>query len=711
MLGKLIKRAGGAVRRILSSSWAALRELPARVWPLLRWIWRGIRRLGRTELQYALLGVAVLLVAGGVLGMGVALYLVYGPSTQFPPLEPVDEIVYLDQGWGPSRDSELRQRYYYTPQGASIKGFRYRWFVNLELPLSRRRMADPDHLRFRHFLVDTAPTAANPDLLPVGLTKHYDPDYNEEVLDITCAACHTGQVNINRNGKRIGIRIDGGPSMLAFASTKPRHFVPVMVGSMIGTLLNPLKFNRFARNVLGNDHYDEGKSELRRELASVLWVLLKQAASDQVKGLYPVEEGFGRTDAIGRIGNNVFGDHLTPDNYRVSNAPVSYPPLWNIWKFDWVQYGASVRQPLARNLGESLGTGAKFFLEDPYGRPVEPNQRYLTSAIIENLYDIEQTIKQLQPPQWPEQLLGAVDRKKAEQGRVLFQKICQKCHGPHPADADWKAYWAPGRKAEEPLWIMAALPLTRIGTDPMASINFVNKRFDLSPSGLTEVEVRRVIRPLYEEDLKRKLAYLQKTGKSKEEIEKARQEGEAAIASALDQVDLDSVSLGAGLQYLGAFMRELYYRDNRIPPAGQARLEGDGILDLPETPLAYKARPLAGIWASAPYLHNGSVPNLYQMLSPVHERARKFMVGHRDFDPVNVGYVLEPPSKEGWWLDTTLPGNSNNGHEFRAGYVPGAPQYGVIGPEFTPEERMAIIEYLKIHQDDPAPAAQKAGAQ
>jgi hypothetical protein len=69
-------------------------------------------------------------------------------------------------------------------------------------------------------------------------------------------------------------------------------------------------------------------------------------------------------------------------------------------------------------------------------------------------------------------------------------------------------------------------------------------------------------------------------------------------------------------------------------------------------------------------------------------------------------------SKAGFWFDTSISGNTNVGHEFRAGYVkykPGnPPQYGVIGPELPPEQRWQLIEYLKIHQDNPpsAPTAQ-----
>ncbi len=199
------------------------------------------------------------------------------------------------------------------------------------------------------------------------------------------------------------------------------------------------------------------------------------------------------------------------------------------------------------------------------------------------------------------------------------------------------------------------------------------------------------------------------------------------ISRVLDKIDMTSVSMGAGMTYIGTLMREKYYRDNSILPDAQIRLNGFGILDLPQEVLAYKARPLAGVWATAPYLHNGSVPTLYQMLSPVSRRSRTFPIGHRTFDPVNVGLTTEPLTAGGFWFDTTITGNSNSGHEFRAGYVEPcrlvhgraqvAYQNGVIGPELSEEERFDLIEYLKIHvdgPDDPAhpelPAHCSAGA-
>ncbi len=95
--------------------------------------------------------------------------------------------------------------------------------------------------------------------------------------------------------------------------------------------------------------------------------------------------------------------------------------------------------------------------------------------------------------------------------------------------------------------------------------------------------------------------------------------------------------------------------------------------------LAYKARPLNGTWASAPYLHNGSVPTLYALLLPPAERPRTFSVGRWEYDPKQVGYVSDGTAP--FVFDTRVTGNSNRGHE-----------YGVTLSE---ADRWALVEYLK----------------
>jgi hypothetical protein len=658
----------------------------------------------------------------GVIALGflVLFALIHLPERQIAALEPVSEVRYLDQGWGTSMESPLRQAYYYTSQGSTIKDLRYSWFVHLERPWGYDRFADPDHLRRLGFIVDPMPTHDNPNQLPLGFTKHFDPQLNEDVLDITCAACHSGQINVTRNGRTTGIRIDGGAAMHAFTAVHTGHFLPVLLGSMTSTMLNPIKFNRFARNVLG-DAYDTGKGRLRREFVSVLMTLLQQARSDATHKLYPTDEGFGRTDALARIGNVVFGGHISPANLKVGNGPVSYPYLWNIWMFDWVQYNASVSQPMARNVGEVLGVGAKISFLDPYGRPLPEAERYRSSVQFDHLLQIESTLQQLKPPPWPEDLLGRIDQAKAERGKALFEQHCVGCHGPHPATDAIRMRDAPLRTALEPLWQIHPKDVTDVGTDPRAAMNFYNNTVDLTRIGLDRNRVEDVLRGQQREFQKRNaiaITTLQQQvatlsagpelDATREALAYAQSEAltDAQIEAALDKVNLSSINIGQGLNILGLIIRDKYYTDNRFSDSMRACYEGFGMLDLPQVVPGYKPRPLQGVWATPPFLHNGSVPNLYELLSPGYERSTKFYVGRREFDPERVGYRLDPLSKGGFWFDTRLPGNFNTGHEFRSGYVPydennPQVQYGVIGPELTPAQRYDLIEYLKIHQDGP----------
>jgi hypothetical protein len=123
-----------------------------------------------------------------------------------------------------------------------------------------------------------------------------------------------------------------------------------------------------------------------------------------------------------------------------------------------------------------------------------------------------------------------------------------------------------------------------------------------------------------------------------------------------------------------------------------------GYREMPSPPPAegvYKAAPRDGAWATAPFLHNGSVPNLYEMLIPAAERTTKFYLGG-DFDPIKVG-VDTAATSGNFLMDTTLLGNSNAGHSFQNG-----PRgEGIIGPLLTKDQRWAIVEYLKSIPAEP----------
>ncbi len=97
----------------------------------------------------------------------------------------------------------------------------------------------------------------------------------------------------------------------------------------------------------------------------------------------------------------------------------------------------------------------------------------------------------------------------------------------------------------------------------------------------------------------------------------------------------------------------------------------------------YANMPLDGIWARAPYLHNGSVPTLQDLLRDPADRPKQFARGYDVYDPQKVGFVSDTPEARnaGTLYDTTIQGNGNSGHFY--------------GTRLTEQEKQDLIEYMK----------------
>ena len=97
----------------------------------------------------------------------------------------------------------------------------------------------------------------------------------------------------------------------------------------------------------------------------------------------------------------------------------------------------------------------------------------------------------------------------------------------------------------------------------------------------------------------------------------------------------------------------------------------------------YVPVPLDGAWIRAPYLHNGSVPSLKDLLEVPANRPARFWRGYDVYDPVNVGFFSDGPEAQrtGTLHDTSRPGNANVGHEY--------------GTALPAESKRALLEYLK----------------
>jgi cytochrome c5 len=260
---------------------------------------------------------------------------------------------------------------------------------------------------------------------------------------------------------------------------------------------------------------------------------------------------------------------------------------------------------------------------------LEPNNKqFRTSASVKNLARIEKLVQKLQPPAWPSKIFEKpINQSRASQGAKLYEKHCAHCHVAKLTEPN--KY---GRQFKK----VVLIPLGEIGTDPLSATNFHNRTVKSGPLGL----------------------------------------GLLTVADTA--------------QYLTTKILEEQYKELKISQEQQKAWNGYRPNKM-RAPLAYIARPHSGVWALAPYLHNGSIPNLYQLLSPREERQDVFYVGHSEFDPIHVGFVTQMKTDTDFKFDAKFPGNSNAGHEFRDG----PRENGVIGPALSEAERWELIEYLK----------------
>lgn len=660
-----------------------------------------------------------------------------------PDTPAIKAAVWLDQNWS----LEDRQWFHHASQGTATFPVPYDWFVALEQPgihlvgrpgllkdsdylerfgfLPSPKTIHTDQATLRHYGYSSSsnappipeseahlkPTPAeNFDGLPVGfarLVAGTDPITGKPISDrigLTCAACHSGSIRY----KGTSVRFDGGPAMVDLLKLEEATGL-----SILYTLYVPGRFPRFASRVLGPDPDPAEYKQLKKDLSATGSSLLNQINIQGKIYANDTIEGFGRLDALNRIGNQVF--YLDLDlsglkgfekNLRKRDAPVSFPPIWSVPWFWWAQYDASIEQPLIRNAGEALGVTALINLS-----PDAPLEALFRSSIaLENLDRIETMLRGPNPfeqnpkgfaglksPKWPSEVFPddpawKIDPSRVEKGRSIYAEICAECHrGPidDPVfDSQFpdKNFWSISTKGKwdkesEGKWISdgpvfnpVQKDVRGMGTDP-AQADVLHSRMVAVP-GFLDMQPERDLGQVW----------------GCQGMPAASTDMQFALAL---MIAVDRTS-------------RKWMDDHKLSEADREALWGKR-KNCPNPEIQktthYRARPLNGVWATAPYLHNGSVPSLYWMLRPAAERPTQFCMGLRDFDPQQVGYrVVEgekPRScKKGEVLfsainpdGSPIRGNSVLGHSLEGTPGPGKP--GVIGRTLSEEERYDLIEYLK----------------
>jgi len=527
------------------------------------------------------------------------------------------DVIELEQGW----TDDTQQAFYNTPQGAEIMP--YSWIVILEQKDSEKPFLDSANIdRYRY--LPRKKTASNPDGLPVGWTKGADAA-GKAWLGLTCAACHTGQIEYTHpeTKQKVGIRLDGAPTLADFNLMSTE-----MVAALQATLSDSAKFDRFAKALLKDGDSQGARDALRGELQAQTVSLNTRNQINHA----PIEYGFARIDAIGFIFNQTLSTLPgIPENAMPSDAPASDPFQWGTDQSDVVQWTGFAANSdgagtLVRNGGEVIGVFGKVALTK--------STEYESSFLIENLGNLENWVRELNSPKWPEDVLPKIDKAKAAEGEKLFANACVSCHQVIPRDAAIKT----GYRA-------VITPLGEIGTDP---------------TELTNMSSRKYKAGVYE-------------GKKSASI------AGSVIPNPTTGLDpLINAVVGSLLMHKVEAIKAFADEYATWTPSAKTGAAG------------YKARPLNGIWATAPYLHNGSVPNLYELLLPVEQRSKTFTLGSREFDPVRVGYAMDQPKQADGYtpftFDASIKGNWNKGHEFWTTQD---------GTPFTDEQRWQLVEYMK----------------
>jgi hypothetical protein len=539
----------------------------------------------------------------------------------------------MDQGtkWTASD----RKDFYSRDQGSRIMPLR--WISALKQPDGQPFMAE-SLSRYGYLPNKTSKPAG----LPIGFTVASGSEGQE--IGMNCSACHTRQIEVNGTA----YLIDGGPGIVDFQS-----FLADLDDAVGAILTNQQAFTDFARAVLGLSATAKNKEMLRESVKA--WYLPYHTLIERALPAQPW--GPARLDAVSMIFNRLAGldigpapTYMIPENIQPAIAPVRYPFLWNAPiqdKTQWPGFASNGNDilGLSRNLGEVYGVFGVFRPKKDAWHLLGIDYLHKNSAEFQGLGALEDLVKKIGPPKWA----WKVDQALADKGKEIFarntgQGGCADCHGIKPGQTRFR---------DQKTW---ATPVMDVGTDSR------------------EYEV---------------LGRTVKTGV----LEGAKI---PLLLKPLKPVDTAFNVLGTAV--LGSILQ--HYVPVLMKTQDEARMKGAQSPFPPETeslrdafiaPLtaatpsyAYESRVLEGIWAAAPYLHNGSVPTLAELLKPAAERVSSFKIGPA-YDTVNVGLAIEQ-TKFDYTLETTdcsdrNSGNSRCGHEF--------------GTTLSADEKKALLEYLK----------------
>ena len=560
--------------------------------------------------------------------------------------------VMTDQGkkW----TAATREKYYTQDQGSRIMPLK--WINALKQANGAPFMADS--LGRYGYLPN--PQSPEPGL-PVGFIAANE--NGDKFIGMTCSACHTRQIDVSGTA----YRLDGGPAI-----TDMQGFMGDLDTAVNTVLTDAGAFAEFSRAILGPSPKKQDEDKLRADVTA--WFLPYNTI---VKASLPTQSPWGpsRLDAVSMIFNRVTGldigpapTYMIPENIKLADVPARYPFVWNAPIQDITQWPGFAPNGnrilgLSRNIGEVFGVFAVLHPKKDESRLLKINYVDNNSANFHGLNTLESLIKKIGPPKWPWKL----DKTLVAQGEKVFnapnpgndKESCADCHGIKKGKM---------RSFTHKTW---ATPILDVGTDSR-EVNLLGsqvktgvlegavifpgkpplKAVDAAFSVLGTVVGGSIIQHYLPVELN------QKEQNEQSKLDRLVSKFKSEVDKLEDLGDLGSLD----------DLKETF--QVKEPAA------------TPTYP--YESRVLQGIWAVAPYLHNGSVQSLAELLTPSANRVAEFKVGPA-YDVDKVGLAAEQ-TQFNFTLKTTdcndrNSGNSRCGHDYGTG--------------FTDIEKKALLEYLK----------------
>jgi len=579
-----------------------------------------------------------------------------------------------------------RETYYHLSQGSEILP----WILLTAVDVADASSTKPFVENLERY--GLLPDPARDDGLPVGLTVSSDPfTFGMDFVGITCAACHVGE--LRHDGK--AVRIDGAPNMFNMQLFYSQAIEALMAATsdraklwrtlkrlgrqdygrygVAAPFVRPATLVYYGANMLL--HRD--RLDARLELIAVI-----RAAKEQRDPKHPTS-GFGRLDAFDGTRNFIFTRLRKADtggefavnraNMVRLDAAVKFPPLWSrkaqplelvaayreqpqrfppVWGFkdyDWIEWTINTTTVLERNFTETLGAGATVVLD-----PRRTASLFESSIPIRNMHDLEWLAYYIDPPRWPTAIFGEIKPDLAAAGEGIFRSRCAGCHE-----------YGDDRRTPNGLIRLRGMRPEEVRTDATVAVRI---SCPVPDSGALAIPPRSYTAE--ESQLLRDCAGVKAgtafTGNSFARTVQAAVDSIKQKAFAAAGIDAAQQRAMEDLDRRGG----VFWRDTLLdtrPPYGP-----------------YAPRPLYGIWAAAPYLHNGSVPTLYHLLLPPEQRPKTFALGKREYDPVRLGFAVDTAcDQQDCVVDTTRTGDGNGGHLF--------------GTDLAEPDRMALLEYLKTY--------------